>query len=233
MIAAERAAYQRELAAQDALTIVARDAIGDNIRAMLERLRDAAANLAQAAEERAGSAMLRAAGRHVNRWIGVVRVATRVDIGALVSEADVRELLSVRQEEFARLIRNVSEDVRNRIAQQTIRAVTEGRTNADIARSLQEIEGISRRRAELIARDQATKLNSSLNEFRQRQAGVSRYRWKTILDGRERATHRARNGHIYQWDRPPPGTGHPGTEINCRCRALAILDDIGDDDERT
>ena len=148
VIAAERAAYQRELAAQDALTIVARDAIGDNIRAMLERLRDAAANLAQAAEERAGSAMLRAAGRHVNRWIGVVRVATRVDIGALVSEADVRELLSVRQEEFARLIRNVSEDVRNRIAQQTIRAVTEGRTNADIARSLQEIEGISRRRAE-------------------------------------------------------------------------------------
>lgn len=226
--AAERDAYQREVHADGA--VIVRDAIGDNIRAILERLRVAASSWTATAEERSSSAILRAAAQHLNRWIGVVRVGTRLDIGAFVHETDVTELLSMRQEEFARLIRNITADVRDRIARETIKAITEGSTNAEIAEALQEIDGISQRRAELIARDQATKLNSSLNEFRQRQAGVSRYRWKTILDGRERPTHHDNNDHIFDWDRPPTATGHPGTQINCRCRALAIIDDDEGDD---
>lgn len=219
-VAAERAAY---MASAD-VHIQVGDAIGDTLRGIFENLRRTAETAAAAAEARVRGAMAREAVRHMRRWIGSIRVGVQVDVSALVSEQDVTDLLSLRGEEFARLIRNVSDDVRNRIAQETIRAVTEGRTNENIARSLREIEGIGRARAKLIARDQASKLNAALNEFRQRQAGVERYRWRSMMDPpRARANHMERNNRIYSWS-SPPSDGHPGHAINCRCRALAVLE---------
>lgn len=40
----------------------------------------------------------------------------------------------------------------------------------------------------------------------------------------------ARNGKIYRWDAPPAG-GHPGNEILCRCRGLAVLIETPEDAE--
>ena len=44
------------------------------------------------------------------------------------------------------------------------------------------------------------------------------YIWRTQGDNRVRPTHEANNGKIFCYNYPPP-TGHPGTEINCRCYA--------------
>jgi SPP1 gp7 family putative phage head morphogenesis protein len=73
---------------------------------------------------------------------------------------------------------------------------------------------VSASRAALIARDQVGKFNGQVNEFRQTQSGVTRYRWRGRLDARERPEHLAREGQIFSWD-APPFDGHPGQPIQC------------------
>lgn len=77
-------------------------------------------------------------------------------------------------------------------------------------------------RARLIARDQVSKATGELNKLRQREVGVSRYRW-TSGDERVRPDHEANSGKVFEWS-SPPSTGHPGEDVQCRCTAVAIVD---------
>lgn len=49
-----------------------------------------------------------------------------------------------------------------------------------------------------------------------------RYVWRTRRDERVRASHRANDGRIFDWD-DPPATGHPGEDYGCRCRAVPYV----------
>lgn len=202
------------------------DAAGENARSVIEALRLATAHYEAEAERRARNAIAAEGTRHTRNWTASVKAGTQIDIAKLLADQDLVDLLSVKSEEFVSLIRKLSADTIARIERETITSIF-GKSNAQVAKALQEIEGISRNRARLIARDQASKLNAEMNEFRQRQAGVSKFRWKTIIDGRERASHHARNNKIYSWDAPPSGE-RPGQPINCRCRALAVLEEYDD-----
>lgn len=195
----------------------------------MEALRQDAARAEAEASAKASRAMGAEAARHTSRWTATVASQAQIDISALLRDDDLVNFISVRSEEMNRLIRSLSNEALDRIERQTLGSIFEGRSNADVAKALQEAEGLSRNRAILIARDQASKLNAGMNEFRQRQAGISHYKWRTILDGRERPTHNANNGKIFSWATPPRGTGHPGHEINCRCRGLAIITDDPED----
>jgi SPP1 gp7 family putative phage head morphogenesis protein len=84
----------------------------------------------------------------------------------------------------------------------------------------------AKNRANLIARDQVNKLNGQLNELRQKHAGVTKYIWRTNIDGRERASHNAWNGQEFSWETGSPIGTNPGDEIQCRCYAEPVLDDL-------
>lgn len=201
-----------------------RDDVGQNARSIIEALRSEASR-AEATASVAGQSAIGAEGsRHTKKWTATVASQAQIDVRYLLRDDDLVDLLSIRSEEFNRLIKNLSNDVLDRIERQTLGSIFEGRGQSDIAKSLQEIEGIGRNRARLIARDQASKLNGAMNELRQRQAGIRFYKWRTILDGRERPSHHANNGKIFSWDKPPP-TGAPSTAVNCRCRGLAVISD--------
>ena len=86
----------------------------------------------------------------------------------------------------------------------------------------------TRKHSKIVAHDQIAKLQSDLNESRQRAAGGKLYRYTTRGDDRVRDTHRAAAranvGHgpgVYSWDAPPE-IGHPGSEPGCRCVATAV-----------
>lgn len=87
----------------------------------------------------------------------------------------------------------------------------------------------SKTRANLIGRDQVNKFNAKLNELRQKNLGVKRYIWRTNVDGRERASHRAWNGMEFTWAEGSPIGTHPGEEIQCRCYPEPVLDDLLND----
>lgn len=71
-----------------------------------------------------------------------------------------------------------------------------------------------------ITRDQTSKAIGNLTQVRHTQIGVESYRWRTSEDERVRPTHAAKNGQVYRWNSPPPDTGHPGQDIQCRCVAI-------------
>lgn len=222
-------AERRAFAARDGLTL---DDVGANARSIINALRLEAERLSAKADLEARAAIEKDGSRHTRQFIAGVRAQAQIDLSALLRDDDLVDVLSIRSEEANRLIRNLSRDIHDRIERETLGAIFEGRSNADVAKSLQEIDGIGRQRARLIARDQASKLNAAMNEYRQGQAGVTHYKWATVLDGRERPSHNANNGKIFPWARAPAKTGHPGHQINCRCRALAVITDDPEEIEK-
>jgi SPP1 gp7 family putative phage head morphogenesis protein len=88
-------------------------------------------------------------------------------------------------------------------------------------------------RANLIARDQISKLNGKLNEERQKAVGINKFVWVTALDERVRTDHRL-DGEIFNWNSPiskngrvkPNGGLNPGEDINCRCYADPVFEDL-------
>ena len=92
-------------------------------------------------------------------------------------------------------------------------------------------------RAQVIARDQTSKMNTNINQIRQTALGIQEYIWRTSEDSRVvgapggkypqgnamHGNHYVRNGKIFRWDEPPDD-GHPGWPIQCRCVALGIVD---------
>lgn len=144
------------------------------------------------------------------------------------------------------LITRMPVELLDRIEGKVLESVARGRRHEQFADVVKETLGVGQRRAELIARDQTAKLNSKLNEGRQKAAGVKEYIWSTVGDDRVVGTpggmypegndkhgdHFEREGKVFSWDNPPHD-GHPGEAINCRCRALPVVDELLDkqDDE--
>lgn len=98
----------------------------------------------------------------------------------------------------------------------------------DLRDQIQERFGVSDSRAELIARDQTLKLNGQITQLRQVNAGVEKYVWTTSGDERVREEHAALEGQVISWD-DPPSVGHPGEDINCRCTAFPIIEELDGD----
>lgn len=125
----------------------------------------------------------------------------------------------------------------DRLEPQLIDAAKAGRRHEHFSRVVKEELGVSDRRAKLIARDQIQKFNSRLNEERQTELGIEEYVWQTSGDDRVVGTpgglypegnrvhgdHYSRDGQVFRWD-TPPHDGPPGFAINCRCRALPVVE---------
>lgn len=224
-------AFQTPVRRLGAGDVLIRDDAGRNARTILDALRREAEQRAAEAEGRISKGINRAGQQHTRQWSAAVRTSAQIDIRALLRDDDLVDFLSIRSEQFNSLIRNLSADIRHRIERETLGSIFEGRGNEEIAKKIREIDGIGRNRARLIARDQAAKLNGAMNEFRQRQAGVTHYKWKSMMDPpRAREVHMGRNGKVFAWNKAPSG-GHPGTEIMCRCRGLAVLIETPEDAE--
>lgn len=91
-------------------------------------------------------------------------------------------------------------------------------------------KGVSERKAKFLARQETRLLVAEYTKNRMKQAGISRFRWHTVLDGRERPEHKALNGQIFAFDELPiidartGEKGMPGQAFNCRCWAEAVID---------
>jgi SPP1 gp7 family putative phage head morphogenesis protein len=121
-------------------------------------------------------------------------------------------------EDNVALIQTVPERYFDEVEEIIAEAYANGVRPEDIADTLVVRFNVAQSNATRIARDQVGKLNGELDGFRQQDAGVSHYFWRTMGDNRVRDSHHAREGKRFAWDEPPEG-GHPGQDINCRCYA--------------
>lgn len=90
-------------------------------------------------------------------------------------------------------------------------------------------------RARVIARDQISKFNANLSQKRQTNAGIDKYTWRTVQDGRVRDRHAHLEGKVFKWSDPPVTVtegkragerNHPGEDIQCRCFPEPVIDHL-------
>lgn len=123
-----------------------------------------------------------------------------------------------------RLIQSIPEQYLESVQNITLSGFQSGESTKSMREKIEARYEVTKSRAQLIARDQVSKLNGELTQLRQSELGVKKYRWTTAADERVRDEHRARDGKVFSWGEPP-SDGHPGQPINCRCVAQPILFD--------
>ena len=173
----------------------------------------------------------------------------------LQDEPWVKETLQRWSQEQVSLITKASQDMKDAVARRVRNGIKKGLLNTEIASLvLREMPGISFRRARIIARDQASKLNAELTHGRMSDAGLETYVWETAMDERVRGlpggrypnalpSHWIMQGKVCRWDDPTlwrnaqgawekrPSNApynHPGLEIMCRCVALPNWDELNE-----
>lgn len=164
--------------------------------------------------------------RQIRTVLGVDPIALEPWLEGEVS-AFVRENVS--------LIKILPTESLSDIEQLVYRTMRQGLSSAEIISLITEQLGRTRVSARLIARDQIGKFNGRLTELRQTQLGVERYTWRTSEDERVRPDHARLDGQVFEWANPPVTVtsgkragerNHPGTDIQCRCWADPLLEDL-------
>lgn len=111
------------------------------------------------------------------------------------------------------------------------KAQVQGLRVEQLRENIVERFGVSESYGALLARDQTLKLAGRVNQERQTQAGIMRYRWVSSRDERVRPEHRDLDGSEQSWAVPPVTSkdgrrNHPGQDYQCRCTATPVLDDV-------
>ncbi len=163
-------------------------------------------------------------GQHRDRVKRTFRTALGVDIGPYISKASVRGYMERRVSQNVDLIKTIPTTAHDNLKKDILKTFTDKpfdqRELMGLLQNNYKSSGYNVRR---LTRDQNSKMIGQLNQLRQQEIGVARYRWLTADDQRVRPTHQANNGRMFRWDSPPKDTGHPGNDIQCRCVASAVL----------
>lgn len=155
-----------------------------------------------------------------------------VGIDTFADNPLLKETMNVWVVNNVNLIKTVNQDFLNQAEQIINDGAVKGLRHEVIAKKILDDKKIAaggeleksvfqkaKTRANLIARDQVNKLNGNLNRLRQQDCGIEDYRWRGILDARERHSHVRLEGQLLSWETGAPSLGgaNPGDEIQCRC----------------
>jgi SPP1 gp7 family putative phage head morphogenesis protein len=169
--------------------------------------------------------------------------------------ATLEDVVNNHLEQTMGLVRNLSDETSNNVFNAIRDSAMAGAGHKEITSKIMtafkkdpNFPGVfkkARTRAKLIARDQTSKMYGKLTEVRQRKVGVNKYIWKTSRDERVRDSHRKMHGKVCKWEdatvfkysdseyvswKKRSSIGgvnfHPGQDIQCRCHASPIFDDI-------
>ena len=194
------------------------------LRDLLNRIKKKYRDIGSLSQTMATSAVMGAAASNKKRFDRAIEKATGVSLGRIISSENLSDTLQAQIAVNADLIQSLPDEYYKSISTRLFQGVTQGDTVGSLLKDVQKITGVSRRRAKLIARDQTQKTNAAITQQRQEALGITEYIWRTSEDERVRATHKANNGKVFRWDKPPKTTGHPGNDINCRCTSRGIID---------
>jgi SPP1 gp7 family putative phage head morphogenesis protein len=152
--------------------------------------------------------------------------ATTVNLGTTLGPWGVRETIEAVIDRNMSLIRNVSDEARQRIADIFFRNYQLRTPLRQVAKEISEAVGLSRARSLRIASDQTVKLAAALDEERQRQVGIDDWIWRHSGKVHYRPEHKARDGKRYKWStaRARLKGDLPGVLPFCGCKAQGVFD---------
>lgn len=147
------------------------------------------------------------------------------------SVKEIDNTLNAVYERNYNLIKTIPQDIKERFESVFLNNVNNFDQEA-IFKQVETIDGISKRRAKTIARDQVQKAIGEYHATREQALGFEYYQWQTSKDERVstgKGGHRQLEGRIYRYDTPSAvidsygNIGHPSQRVNCRCRRKAVI----------
>lgn len=162
-----------------------------------------------------------------NRPAGADIIASSEAQMVMTAQAKLKQMEEIWVRENLDLIGSLEAETLRKLRDELTRMIADGIPEDEIEERLiafleKQVE-VETNRAVLIGSDQVGKLNGRLMEYWQRSAGITHYRWQTMMDDRVRPAHADRQGLIFAWNNPP-SDGHPGMAIRCRCVADPVID---------
>ena len=160
-------------------------------------------------------------------FISGLRQAIGVDVSTVLNESfAVRREMDRRIIENVNLIKSIPEKYIDRLSKIIRKGMMESDDYRSIRKQILELGQSTKKRARFIARDQMSKFTNTLNKTRQENVGITRYIWRASRDSRVSDEHKAHDGKVFEWAKPPSPDGHPGDRPNCRCYAEPYLQDL-------
>lgn len=157
---------------------------------------------------------------------------TGVDLSDILVDDGLTDFLDAQVSKNVSLIKSIPQEYFKSIETVVMNGVANGLRFEEIAKQIGGIKGISsvngklQNRIKLIARNETSNINSSINKRRQELLEIKEFKWVTAHDERVRTSHARINGNIYNWDDLPIVDGvktFPGQPINCRCIAIPVI----------
>jgi SPP1 gp7 family putative phage head morphogenesis protein len=141
----------------------------------------------------------------------------------LYQTTELGKLMRTNVDTNVNLIKSIPTKHFQRLEKMLNAGLSSGLRPEAMAKQIQVLTGISKRRAKFIARDQTAKMLSQFNGNRQQELGIKQYIWQTADDERVRPEHAALNGKLCSWNKPPLHGLNPGEDYNCRCIATPVF----------
>lgn len=141
----------------------------------------------------------------------------------------MRDIFEATVNQNVALIKSIPAQYLGDVEAMVQRSVQSGRDLQQLTEDLTKRFNVTRKRAELIARDQNNKATSAFNRVRMQELHIEKAIWMHSHAGKEpRPTHVKMNGKEYDvakgmWDPAEGEYIQPGQLINCRCTSRAVL----------
>lgn len=185
---------------------------------------DRAGGLADALSSGVSKATARQLGESLKDVSGGVTLKTDVVSGV------VAEVANAGIKENVRLIKSIPAEYFEKIQGDIMRSIQTGQGMKDLIPDIMKHGAETKKRAELIARDQTSKATTAINRARMQGLGIKQFEWLHSGGGKEpRKLHLELSGQIFDLNNPPViddrtgERGLPGQLINCRCRMVPVI----------
>lgn len=155
--------------------------------------------------------------------------ADKISIGLreLLNTSRIAPTIAQLQLRQVTLIKSLPTEAALRAKKLASEAVVGGARADEVASMLQDTTGVTKSRANLIARTEIANTNASITQARAGLVGANQYIWRTMEDGAVRPSHAAMANLVFRFDDPPEVEGEgnhgPGEYPNCRCYAEVIV----------
>lgn len=161
---------------------------------------------------------------HMRRFVGNLKYATNIDLTSIISSTPEPETIEAILQRNVNLVRSISDQTRERIADIVFRGLTSRTPVRDVAREIHKATGISRARARRIASDQTVKLSAALDRARLQEIGITEFQWIHSGKKHPREWHKERNGKRFKFNDPELRGDMPGEQPFCGCKAQGVIE---------
>ncbi len=161
---------------------------------------------------------------HLRKITESLKYATNVDLETIIRSLDGPETLDAALQRNVNLIRSVSDQVRQSIADIVFRGLQSRTSVREIEREIAKSTGLARARSRRIAADQVQKLSAALDRDRMTNLGITEFEWMHSGKLHPREWHKARDGKRFRFDDPKLRGDMPGDQPFCGCKARGIIE---------